>query len=148
MSLGGKWYNELNSSIDIQIGEDNTISGIYHNAAGAAKGDYNFTGVVEPVPPGDTNQAIAWVVTWVRLSDGAKFQSVTAWSGQYQLVKDNETNQTVEKITALWLLTVETVPDQDWKSTQVGQDVFTRIPAHPETVKKHLDTSAWSHPKI
>lgn len=139
MPLTGKWFNELGSSMVISL-SGNTIKGTYTNAAGSAAGDYDFLGVVEPAPTG-TNQAVAWVVTWVRKSDKKNVHSVTAWSGQYQLIDDEET------ITAEWLLTAETDPADDWSSTTIGQDVFKRNPPVAKLVKKRLKLSAWSHPK-
>lgn len=145
MALDGTWYNELNSYLTIKT-NGNVISGVYHNEAGQAKGDYNFIGVIEPAPL-DSNQAIAWVVTWVRQSDNKNFHSVTAWSGQYQLIGNPQTGQPVETIVAEWLLTSETAPDADWASTNVGHDVFTRTPPTPAAVEARLKLTAWSHPR-
>jgi hypothetical protein len=139
MPITGKWYNELGSSMEVAL-SGNLIRGNYSNAAGQAEGDYDYFGVVEPDPTG-TNQAVAWVVTWVRKSDQKNFHSVTSWSGQYQLIHDRET------ITAEWLLTSETDPTDDWSSTTVGHDVFRREPPAKEFVERRLRLSAWSHPK-
>ena len=139
MSINGIWYNELGSSMSVTI-NGNTISGTYSNAAGQAAGEYDFIGVLEPSPV-NTNQALAWVVTWVRKADQKNFHSVTAWSGQYQLI------QGIETITTEWLMTAETTPDADWASTNVGHDVFTRAKPSAETVSKRLKLSSWSHPK-
>jgi hypothetical protein len=103
-------------------------------------GDFDLSGVIEPSPK-DTNQVLAWVVTWVRKTDQHNFHSVTAWSGQYQMIDE------VETITAEWLLTVETTPDADWASTNVGQDVFTRTKPDAAAISKRLKLSSWSHPK-
>jgi hypothetical protein len=119
---------------------ENSIRGTYTNAAGQAAGDYEFLGVIEPEPTG-TNQAVAWVVTWIRKSDQKNFHSVTSWSGQYQLIDDNET------ITAEWLLTSETDPTDDWSSTTVGHDIFRREPPPAGFVERRLRLSSWSHPK-
>jgi hypothetical protein len=145
MAIDGTWYNELNSSVNVQL-NGNVISGIYHNEAGQAKGDYNFSGLVEPSPL-DSNQAVSWVVTWVRLGDNKNFHSVTAWSGQYQLVNNPQTGQPMEVISAEWLLTSETTPDADWASTNIGHDVFTRTPPSSAAVVARLKMSAWSHPR-
>jgi hypothetical protein len=44
------------------------------------------------------------------------------------------------------LLTHETGPDQDWKSTLVGTDIFTRKPPVEVEVKKAVKQGDWSHP--
>jgi avidin family protein len=139
MSLEGNWYNELNSSMKLEV-NGNVITGVYTNAAGQATGDFKLYGVIEPSPV-DSNQVLAWVVTWVRLSDGKNFHSVTAWSGQYQSIDQQEV------LTTEWLLTSETDPNDDWASTMVGHDVFTRTVPASGTITKRLKLSAWSHPK-
>jgi hypothetical protein len=49
---------------------------------------------------------------------------VTAWSGEYRVKHTDGADQEVLKTT--WLLTIETKEADEWKSTLVGQDVFTR----------------------
>jgi hypothetical protein len=138
MQLSGTWYNELKSSMTLAV-NGNVLSGTYHNAAGSAAGDYDLYGIIDPdaaIP----NRTIAWVVAWKRKSDGQNFNSVTAWSGQLQLLG------TVPTITTEWLLTSATSPADDWASTKVGQDVFTQTPPSPELAELKTKRKAPSHP--
>jgi hypothetical protein len=144
MPITGKWFNELNSWMDVEV-SGNTINGIYHNSAGLAAGDYLFSGVIDSAPKG-SNQSVAWAVTWIRMDDGMNFHCVTSWSGQYQLIYDKVTEEDVETITSEWLLTMAIDPDDDWESTKIGHDVFTRTPPSEALVKARLKAGPRSHP--
>jgi hypothetical protein len=141
MQLAGTWYNELKSSMTLVVA-GNVLSGTYHNAAGPAAGDYDLYGIVDPdatVP----NRTIAWVVQWTRKADAKNFNSVTAWSGQLQLLGTKK----IPTITTEWLLTAATDPADDWASTHVGQDVFTQTPPSATSVKLKIKSKAPSHPR-
>ena len=62
---------------------------------------------------------MALVVCWQ--NDVSNCQSVTAWSGQAQNINGED------RITAMWLFTVETSPEEDWYATHIGHDIFTRV---------------------
>jgi hypothetical protein len=77
-----------------------SISGKYHTAVGTAEGCYDLVGNIDTDgDPDSRGQAIAWVVLWK--NDYLNSHSVTAWSGQYQVING------VEEIETLWLLTSE-----------------------------------------
>ena len=98
-----------------------------------ASGAYPLVGEINTSP--ETGQAIGFVVVWQ--NEKKNSNSVTAWSGQLQLVNDEEV------ITTTWLLTQETDQEDDWESTLVGKDIFTRYPPI-ERSKKNI---AKSYPK-
>jgi hypothetical protein len=77
--------------------------------------------------PSDENRTIAWVVAWQ--NDRKPVDAVTAWSGEVREVKGEH------YITTTWLMTGETIPDNDWKSTTIGKDLFTRTRQSEEQVR-------------
>ena len=122
MGLQGKWYNELGSAMELEV-KGNLVSGTYYPAVGDALGHYAVAGATDAEALG-ANQAVGLVVAWVNEQGNA--HSVTAWSGQLQVVDGEEILRTT------WLLTRETEPNQDWQSTLIGTDTFTRRPPqHP-----------------
>jgi hypothetical protein len=123
MDIEGKWFNELGSSMMIQV-HGSTVTGKYQTAVGDADGLYELVGRVSV--PADDNRTIGFVVAWQ--NDKRKTDSVTAWSGEVREVNGNQI------LTTTWLLTGETDPKDDWKSTLVGKDLFTRIEADRESV--------------
>jgi hypothetical protein len=136
MSLEGTWYNELGSEMNLQVAGIE-VTGTYQTAVGDAQGIYQLYGATdsEPTTP---NQAVGFVVAWE--NEFGSSHSATAWSGQWQLINGQET------ITTMWLLTSETDPTQDWQSTLVGKDVFTRTQPSQAHIEKTARQSAWSHP--
>ena len=136
MSLEGVWYNELKSRMEIKI-DKGRITGTYESAVGDAEKQYQLVGYIDPDPE-NVGTAIGWVVAWANGFKNA--HSVTVWSGEYQVINGEEV------ITTEWLLTIETDPDDDWKSTLVGHDVFTRRLPLEETFAKRSKLRAWPHP--
>lgn len=109
--LVGTWKNQLGSKMIIEsVSADGEVKGSYEtavSASGCAKGTFPLVG--------RTNlPSLGFVVSWT--NDLSKCSSVTAWSGQLQ--KD--------QIVTTWLLTAQTVPTNNWQSTTVNQDVFTK----------------------
>jgi hypothetical protein len=51
-----------------------------------------------------------------------------------------------EHITALWLLCSKTTPAQDWRSTNVGEDIFRRTKRTQEEIDAYLGIKGVSHP--
>ena len=124
MNVSGTWYNQLGSQMILKVNGKN-ISGTYNTKVGDASGEYDLIGKIDIDI--DESTAMGWVVLWnnqVGSSD-----SVTAWSGQVQAI-DGE-----ERIVTTWLLTTETDADDDWHSTIVGKDIFTRLMPTPEIQK-------------
>ena len=120
MDIKGTWYNELNSTLKIKKVKDGNLTGTYETAVsneGCAQGSFKVAGRTDTDNGG---YAVAFVICWQ--NDESDCESVTAWSGQAQVIDGEET------LTAMWLLTSETPPDKNWTSTLVGKDVFTRNP--------------------
>lgn len=135
MDIAGIWYNELGSMMDLTV-VGNTLTGNYMTAVGNARGKYPLYGAFVPAV-GET-QAVGWTVAWVNESGSSR--SVTGWSAQYQDFSGNET------IIATWLLTQETTQDQDWASTLVGRDTFSRTAPTAAQVAEYAHRYPWSHP--
>jgi hypothetical protein len=139
MSLNGKWYNELGSEMDLTV-EQGLVTGTYHTAVGDAKGEYPLAGRADIT--NDTTPNIGFVVSWE--NQYANAESVTAWSGQYQIVNKDDDEE--EVITTFWLLTMETNPKLNWRSTLVGQDTFKRTRPTDEQINAKLGIGPASHP--
>ena len=137
MSLEGKWYNELGSEMILKV-SGSELTGTYQTKVGDASGTYNLFGCTDNSPI-STNRAVAWVVAWVNQESGSS-HSVTSWSGQYQIIDEEEA------ITASWLLTKETEPNADWQSTLVGKDIFTRREPSEAEIAKLVKRGPYSHP--
>ncbi len=135
--LEGIWYNELGSEMNLQV-DGMQVTGTYQTAVGNAQGIYQLYGLTDSDPAIPTNQAVGFVVVWE--NEYGSSYSVTAWSGQWQMIGSEES------ITTMWLLTSESDPSQDWKSTIVGKDVFTRNQPPQHQIEKNARQSAWSHP--
>jgi len=135
MALDGDWYNELKSKMVLTV-KGPAITGKYHTAVGSATGIYDLVGRIDS--KAGSSRAIAFVVSWE--NDDGNSEAVTAWSGEVQAEGQDD-----ERIITTWLLTVETDPKNNWKSTIVGQDVFTRTPPSDAVVKARL-LQALPHP--
>jgi hypothetical protein len=127
MNINGTWYNQLGSQMIIQVNGKN-IHGTYHTKVGDASGIYELTGKIDI--DNDDSTAIAWVVLWNNQYGSS--DSVTAWSGQVQEISG------VETIVTTWLLTVETEEDDNWHSTLIGKDFFTRFAPSSEEQKRNV----------
>lgn len=136
MELQGTWYNELGSEMNLQV-EGSFVSGTYQTAVGDAQGIYTLAGTTDTEPYGQS-QAVGFTVAWVNKSGNS--HSVTAWSGQLQMIDGREI------LTATWLITQETEPEYDWASTLVGMDVFTRSKPSKAESEKRAKQAPWSHP--
>ena len=119
-SVGGEWHNELGSKMFINYNSDvpGQFTGTYYSAVGTAIKEYPLVGRYDTT--GDTTEGtMGFTVQWQ--NDCKNSKSVTTWSGQRQL--DATGNAC---ILTTWLLTEGTVQADNWKSTTVGSDVFTR----------------------
>lgn len=136
MYPGGTWYNELGSDMVLNV-SGSSVWGTYYSAVGDATRRYDLAGRIDPDPL-PSGQALGWTVAWANAYRNT--HSATAWSGQYQTIDGNE------EIVALWLLTSETPPEQDWASTLVGKDVFTRTRRSDEEIEANRRRVAPAHP--
>lgn len=126
--IDGTWYNELGSWMVLELGPDGrSLTGVYHSAVGHAVEEYILSGRVDGTP--EDGQSLGWVVSWQngRLNS----HSVTAWSGQFRVVDNGD-----EFITTTWLLTRESPPEEDWESTILGKDVFSRSAPTAEDIAR------------
>lgn len=137
MYPGGVWYNELGSDMVLNV-SGASVWGTYYSAVGDATRRYDLAGQIDP-QPGPSGQALGWTVAWANPYRNA--HSATSWSGQYQVLAGNE------EIVALWLLTRETAPEDDWASTQVNKDVFTRQRPQPEEIEANRRRVPPPHPR-
>lgn len=138
MNLEGNWHNELGSTMVINAVRDGGFTGTYTTAVsptGCAQGSFQLVGQTDTDSGGE---AVAFVVCWQ--NDSSNCQSVTAWSGQAQNISGED------RITAMWLFTVETSPEQDWYATHVGHDTFTRVQPTEEEIAERSRTKQRSHP--
>jgi hypothetical protein len=136
--LEGSWYNELGSTMVIKTIDptNQTVLGTYQSAvssSGCAQGVFPLVGSSDVLAGGQT---FGWTVCWLNAS--SKCWSTTSWAGQ--LLEDNAT------ITALWLLTMKVDPDEEWASTLIGQNVFTRNQPTEDEVVQALRTKRHPHP--
>jgi hypothetical protein len=139
MSIEGNWYNELGSQMQLsQNGA--SITGWYQTKVGDAGGKYDLVGSIDTAgSPTPNGQAVAWVVVWNNAANGSS-SSVTAWSGQYQIIGGQE------EITTLWLLTRESPSQSDWSSTFINQDIFTRNPPNEVQAQAAARRGRLPHP--
>ncbi len=138
MDLTGTWYNELGSQMVIESACDGMLTGYYNTSVGDAKCNYVLTGRYDHLKD---RRSLGWTVTWVN-KDYSNSKSTTSWSGQYQLDHANQ-----PQILTTWLLTVQTKPEDDWNSTNIGQDVFTRACPINEVILKTKHQGRCSHPQ-
>jgi Avidin family len=99
----------------------------------------DLSGTSYDLAPRLSSTAVAFVTN--RASSDANGHSVAAWSGQHDADADT--------IVATWMLTAETGvdPTDEWHSTLIGQDCFSRednVPS-PPTVAASRHSS--SHPR-
>jgi Avidin family len=138
MNLEGTWHNELGSTMVIDQVRDGGFTGRYTTAVtptGSAQGSFHLVGRTDADSGGE---AIAFLVCWQ--NDMSNHHSVTAWSGQAQRINRED------QITAMWLLTLETSPEQDWYATHVGHDIFTRARPTEEEITEIARMRQRSHP--
>ena len=117
--LDGAWCNEKGSKMVLKTsGSDgNDVTGTYRTSVGNADGWYQLRG--RRTINEDGSQVVALAVAWVNEAKGSS-HSATAWSGQLQIVAGKPT------FTAMWLLTRQTKPDDNWQATRIDKVRFTR----------------------
>ncbi|WP_449399363.1 avidin/streptavidin family protein [Chryseobacterium wanjuense] len=138
INLNGTWYNELGSKMTITV-NGNSIIGTYQTSVGDATGIYDLVGLTDT--DNDTSQAIGWIVVWQN-SHGSS-DSVTSWNGQLQEIDG------IPTIVTTWLLTEETDPNDNWRSTLVGKDIFTPMERTDMQIQESIKNGVKaSSPKI
>ena len=136
MGLGGTWYNELGSVMELEI-RGSEITGIYKTNVGDADGWYSIVGRTGGAQA--NRETLGFLVLW---KNGKRdTDSVTVWTGE--LLADSRGN---ERIETMWLLTCETSAQDEWKSTLAGKDIFQRWPFPEDFVKSARRAKAPSHP--
>jgi hypothetical protein len=142
MPLEGTWINQIGSKMELKL-DGLTLHGTYKPAVdGGDPGEFSLAGRFDPsveTTPGAKGQPLGFVVAWNNHRSGNS-HIVTTWSGQYQVLDDEEV------ITTFWLITKATSEGGDWLSTYLGQDIFSRHDPSPDTIalKRRLGPS--SHP--
>jgi hypothetical protein len=126
MDVSGIWYNELNSTMELHV-EGTVLRGWYITAVGDASGPYELIGYVDK---DDETPTLGWVVRWQNAKKNA--QSVTTWCGQAQVIDDEEV------IDSMWLLVRSTAVRDSWESTMIGKDIFRRVKASDDEVRKAM----------
>jgi hypothetical protein len=107
-SIGGTWYNELESQLLLEADSSGRLSGTLRSGVGEGPGHYPLTGFYSPVPKSN-GAVLGFVVCW------SNVHSLTAWTGHFHPDED--------VITATWLLAGKS---GEWRSTNIGHDLFSR----------------------
>ncbi len=124
MDISGLWYNELNSTMQLKV-QGNEIRGWYASAVGEAAGRYDLIGYLDQK---DDTPTVGWVVFW---GNEQKYSpAVTTWCGRAQLIDGTE------QIDTAWLLRRSRKDREAWESTMLGKDLFRRIKATAEEVRR------------
>ncbi|MER5766372.1 avidin/streptavidin family protein [Streptomyces sp. NPDC001985] len=126
--LAGVWHNQLGSVMKLRVTADGTLRGTYESAVGNAESTYVLTGRVDTAPAGGAEgTTLGWTVSWRNGYRNA--HSNTTWSGQF--FQDGD-----DRINTQWLLTRDTTPANEWESTWIGHDEFSRGLPSAELLKK------------
>ena len=112
------------------------FTGVYCSAVGQAEKEYALCGRFDT-----GGQTLGWVVSYNNQYMNA--HSTCGWSGQIQI--DPDIREPV--IFTTWLLTTQSTPQNDWNSTNVGSDTFTKMPPGVDLAKRAKLRRQCSHPK-
>ncbi|KOU88075.1 MULTISPECIES: streptavidin [Streptomyces] len=123
----GTWYNQLGSVMVVTRAANGGFVGTYESAVGNAEKRYVMTGRYDSAPADGTGTAVGWTVAYRNAHRNA--HSVATWSGQY-------VGGSQERIVTQWLLSYGTTPADQWKSTFLGHDEFTRVKPSAADVEK------------
>ncbi|MGW3204242.1 avidin/streptavidin family protein [Streptomyces sp. NPDC001135] len=115
--ITGTWYNELGSTFTVTANADGSLTGTYESTVGNAENRYVVTGRYDTAPTDGSGTSLGWTVSW--RNDYRNAHSATTWSGQY-------VGGSAAHINTQWLLTSGTTPANQWQSTLVGHDEFTK----------------------
>lgn len=111
-ALGGVWVNQMGSHLTLELDGGGGLRGTYSSGFGPLAGRSHRVQGIYDLPPEGPAVLLSFLVDWTEA------HCVTAWSGQF-FPRDGEIRTT-------WLMTSETAPGDEWKSTVVGHDVFHR----------------------
>ncbi|MGW2040447.1 streptavidin [Streptomyces virginiae] len=123
----GTWYNQLGSVMVVTRAANGGFVGTYESAVGNAEKRYVMTGRYDSAPADGTGTAVGWTVAYRNAHRNA--HSVATWSGQY-------VGGSQERIVTQWLLSYGTTPADQWKSTYLGHDEFTRVKPSAADIEK------------
>jgi len=111
-AIQGKWCNQLGSRLYLEVDESGTLRGQYRSGTGPLAGNaYLVHGSCDPGPTAFP-MTLGFVVDW------REVHGATAWVGHYYPEE--------EVIRTTWIMATETDPQDDWKSTLIGHDLFHR----------------------
>ena len=139
MDRSGTWCNQRHSTLTIDDDGKGGLTGTIVCTSGEfARFEFPVVGSYD-LAPRLSSTAVAFVTNWA--SSDANGHSVTAWSGQYDADTDT--------IVATWMLTAETGvdPTDEWHSTLVGQDCFSREDRPSSRPTDAASRHASSHPR-
>ncbi|MGC5344041.1 avidin/streptavidin family protein [Streptomyces sp. AM 4-1-1] len=127
-AITGTWYNQLGSTMVVKATPSGYLTGTYNSAVGNAENTYVLTGRYDTAPATDgSGTTLGWTVSWRNSYRNA--HSNTTWSGQFF-------GGTGAHINTQWLLTRATVSSNEWESTYVGHDEFTKTPPTAAEIAK------------
>ena len=133
MAIDGIWYNELGSTMILQLGPNpGQLIGTYQSGVGTA-GQFGLVGSYDTA-----SSTFGFVVTW---NNGTvERSSTTTWCGQYF-------DQGNEVLISTWLLCETTAETQTWESTLVGQDQFGRTMPTAAAIAAKRSIRATAYPR-
>ncbi|NUT51098.1 MAG: hypothetical protein HOV94_27910 [Saccharothrix sp.] len=127
-AITGTWFNQLGSKMVVTAVPGGNLTGTYESAVGNAENTYELRGRYDAEPSATTaGVTLGWTVNWRNAYRNA--HSTATWSGQYY-------GGAQERIVTRWLLVSSTAPVDEWGSTRVGQDTFTRDKPSPAQVEQ------------
>ncbi|KAJ8516436.1 hypothetical protein ONZ45_g6253 [Pleurotus djamor] len=130
--LAGTWYNELGSTMVLEVHDDGSLTGTYHSNVGEVPPTFPLSGRYNLSPPSGQGIALGWVVSWE--NPGSNVHSATAWSGQYFPASGSVASS--EAILTQWILSRSTEREDLWESSIVGHDEFGRTKPSPEQIAR------------
>lgn len=131
--IGGTWYGQRGSRLELSQAHGGRIEGKYYTSSrDDGRGAFEVIGMSDTRSFGGS-RSIGFVVCWN--NEYVNQHSVTAWSGQYQIVNDEEV------LVTNWLLTRETSPQDCWAATMVGNDTFKREPVSSDECAPEMENA-------
>ena len=129
--IAGTWYGQRGSRLELVLTHEGHVEGKYYTS-----NDDEAHSVFDLIGTSDTrsfvgSRSVGFVVCWNK--EYVNQHSVTAWSGQYQIVNGEEV------LVTNWLLTRETQPADCWAATMIGHDTFKRVPVSNEVPVPDLE---------
>lgn len=111
--LAGVWRNQLGSELVLHADGFGGLSGSFHTGTHRAEeGAAGVTGSYDTLTAG-SDCVLAFTVKW------SEAHGFTVWAGRYRGGDGT--------IQATWLMTVDSEPEEEWRSTVIGHDVFHRV---------------------